>query len=163
MQARRLRQVFCSRARVLLQILHAVIKASYVSLQQGFPQVHTQRSFVMQEMLLCTKGHGTVNPTIKQQQHLPMPSRKLMCSNLVQPGRLHADWLLQELAKAKAATHVQRSFTHLSPVSLHAKLQSQPSDRAQNNDKLFKYLLFDCFALLFSLVTSKAREKPLHA
>jgi hypothetical protein len=92
-----------------------------------------------------------------------MPSRKLMCSNLVQPGRLHADWLLQDLAEAKAATHVQRSFTHLSPVSLHAKLQSQPSDWAQNNDKLSKYLLFDCFALLISLVTSKAREKPLHA
>jgi hypothetical protein len=109
------------------------------------------------------EGHGTVNPTIKQQQHLPMPSRKLMCSNLAQPGRLHADWLLQELAKAKAATHVQRSFTHLSPVSLHAKLQSKPLDWAQNNDKLFKYLSFDCFALLISLVTSKAREKPLHA
>jgi hypothetical protein len=96
---------------MLLQTLHAVIKASYVSLQQGFPQVHTQRSFVMQEMLLCTKGHGTVNPTMKQQQHLPMPSHKLMCSNLVQPGRLHADWLLQELAQAKVSTHVPRNFT----------------------------------------------------
>ena len=106
------------------------------------------------------KGHGTVNPTMKQQQHLPMPSHKLMCSNLVQPGRLHAVWLLQKLAQAKVSTHMPRNFTHLFLISLHAKLQSQPSDWKQINDTIFEYLLFDCSALLISPLSSKAREKP---
>ena len=92
-----------------------------------------------------------------------MTIHKLMCNDMAQPGSVSADCRLQELANAKPATHVQRRLRDLSPVSLHAKLQSQPSDWACSKHKLFKHWLFDCPALPISLVTSKARASYIRS